>query len=354
MIRRTRGLVLCCALSGFVVIGCTEERELGSPPLVFDDVNPLLEESCVECHGGMDPEAGYSVEDYFRTIRCIPDPDGQAATLPADETAPILAVLEQPDHADLLDMSETEALTSWVVEGAVPNDRGTHPGEWNDPRSELWHGAYLRDTAWQGIVDPAAEDACGRCHAGSPAPVEGVVSFPAGATDCTDCHTLPGGVMACGTCHGEGERSYPPRDQCYFRGPPEGFSHQPHDDPSANNPSGLECQSCHFGIDFSMLDGDGLHANGVVDVVFQPAWGSDASYDFETRQCATTCHVRGGTTPDVSWDAGELDLQCDACHQNPPLGHANIACNSCHRGINAEGTVLSEDAPHINGRVDVF
>ena len=339
-------------LGVLVAVGCTEERELEMPPLVFDSVDPILQESCVECHGGAEPEAGYSVEGYFQTIRCIPDPDGQPATLPPDETAPILAVLEEESHSGLLDAPSTETLATWVVQGAVPYRRSTHPGQWNDPRSELWHGTYLRETAWQPIVDPTREDACGLCHQGSPAPVESVVVFPEGATDCTDCHSMPRGVLACGTCHGEGERPYPPRDQCYFRGPPEGFAHRAHDEPSANNPSGLGCQACHFGIDFSMLDGQ--HGNGMVDVVFQPAWGPEATYDFETRACATTCHIRGGTTPEVAWDEGELALQCDACHENPPTGHTNIACNGCHQGINAEGTALTEDAPHINGRVDVF
>ena len=354
MRRPVRGSWALGVLCGILLLSCTEERAVEQPPLVFDDVSPILEESCVECHGGEVPAAGYSVEDYLLTIRCIPDPDGQPATEPPDERAPILAVLTTPSHADLLDDSEGEALGTWVAEGAVPNDRGTHPARWNDPRSDAWHGAYLAETDWQGIVDPASDDACGLCHPGSPAPVEGIVSFPPGATDCTDCHTLPGGVMACGTCHGDGDRSYPPRDQCYFRGPPEGFAHSSHAEPSANNPSGLGCQACHFGIDFTMLDSDGLHANGAVDVVFQPAWGVDASYDAETLACATTCHIRGGTTPDVAWDDGSLDLQCDACHQNPPIGHSTIACNNCHRGINAAGTQLTPDAPHINGRVDAF
>jgi hypothetical protein len=335
-----------------VLLGCTEERELPEPPVVFADVDPILQESCVECHAEPLPAAGYSVEDYFRTIRCIPDPDGQPATLPSDETAPILAVLERPDHAGLLDMGQTEALTAWVAEGAVPDPRSTHPGAWNDPRADDWHGTYLRDTEWQPIVDPTRSDACGLCHAGSPAPVEGIINFPEGATDCTECHSLPGGVMACGTCHGDGERPYPPRDQCYFQGPPEGLSHDAHALPSPNNWSGLGCEACHFGEDYSMLGGN--HANGTVDVIFQPAWGPDASYDADTLACATTCHIRGGTTPDVAWDDGALDLQCDACHMNPPTGHATIACNTCHQGINPEGTALTPDAPHINGRVDVF
>ncbi len=341
-----------------LAVGCTEERQFEEPPLVFADVDPVLQDNCVGCHGGPSAEAGYSVEDYFHTIRCIPDPEGQPATVPEDqavpESAPIVAVLDEESHAGFLDMEETETLTTWVAQGAVPDDRGTHPAAWNDPRADEWHGDYLRQTDWQPIVDPTREDACGLCHPGSPAPVEGVFNFPEAATDCTECHDLPGGVLACGTCHGDGERAYPPRDQCYFRGPPAGYAHQSHDEPSPNNWSGLGCETCHFGIDFTMLGGGGEHANGMVNVVFQPAWGADATYDFETRACATTCHIRGGTTPDVAWDDGELDLQCDACHMNPPAGHSTIACNSCHRGINAEGTALTPEAPHINGRVDAF
>jgi predicted CxxxxCH...CXXCH cytochrome family protein len=340
------------------ILGCNEARELDEPPVVFADVDPILQEHCIECHGGPEAEADYRVEDYLTTIRCIPDPEGQPATIPVDEavpqTAPILAVLDEENHAELLDPQQTGALTQWVADGAVPAPRSTHPGQWSDPRAEDWHGNYLRGTNWQPIVDATRSDACGLCHPGSPAPVEGVINFPPDATDCTDCHDMPGGVMACGTCHGDQDRPYPPRDQCYFPGPPAGYAHQSHDEPSPNNWSGLGCEACHFGIDFSMLDGDGLHANGEVDVVFQPAWGPDATYDPGTLACATTCHTRGGTTPVVAWDEGALDLQCNACHQTPPPGHSTIACNACHRGINAAGTALTPEALHINGRVDAF
>jgi hypothetical protein len=339
-------------LAALVLAGCNDARDREEPPAVYADVEPILQEHCVECHSGPLAEADYRVEDYFQTIRCIPDPEGEPATLPPDTTAPILAVLEEESHADLLDPEETYGLTTWVVEGAVPANRSTHPGQWTDPRAEDCHGNYLRDTDWQPIVDPTRSDACGLCHPGSPAPVEGIINFPPDATDCTDCHDLPGGVMACGTCHGDGERAYPPRDQCYFRGPPAGYAHESHDEPSPNNWSGLDCQTCHFGIDFSTLDG--AHGNGEVDLIFQPAWGPDATYDFDTLACATTCHIRGGTTPDVAWNEGALDLQCDACHQNPPAGHSTVACNNCHRGINAAGTRLTPEAPHINGRVDAF
>ncbi len=350
--RAHRRWVAGLSLAALALTGCNEARDRPVPPLVFADVDPILQESCVECHSGPAAAANYRVEDYFTTIRCIPDPEGQPATLPPDESAPILAVLQQPSHADLLDPDDTSTLTSWVTEGAFPDARGTHPGQWSDPRSVDWHGSYLRTTDWQPIIDPERQDACGLCHEGSPAPVEEVTVYPPGATDCTDCHTLPGGVMACGTCHGDGLRAYPPRDQCYFPGPPAGYAHAPHVQSSANNPRGLDCQACHFGQDYSMLGG--RHANGDIDVVFQPAWGPDASYDPETRVCATTCHVRGGTTPVVAWDEEQLELECNSCHQNPPIGHAKIACNQCHRGINPAGTRLTIEAPHINGRVDAF
>jgi len=226
--------------------GCAEAREREEPPVVHADVHPILEAKCAECHSGPLAEADYRVEDYLQTIRCIPDPEGQPATLPSDPTAPILAVLERPDHAGLLDDDETRGLTTWVTDGAVPANRSTHPGKWIDPRADDWHGNYLRETDWQPIVDPERSDACGLCHQGSPPLGDVVVKPPPGATDCIDCHSLPGGVMACGTCHGDGERAYPPRDQCYFGGPPEGHAHDAHTTPSANMLRPLDCQACHF------------------------------------------------------------------------------------------------------------
>lgn len=333
----------------FVLAACSEERETADVPPVFADVAPILDDGCLECHSGPAAAADYRVDDYLETIYCVPD--GQPATLPADPSAPIVQVLELSSHADLLTPEQTQTLEDWVFAGAVPMRAGSHPASWIDPRSEDWHGAYLAETDWQGIVDPTSGDACGLCHPGSPAPVPRVEFFLPEATDCTSCHDLPGGVMACGTCHGDGERPYPPRDQCYFPGPPFGGLHDAHTQPSAASTRGLSCQSCHFGADYEMLTGS--HGNGEVDVLFQPAWGAGASYDFDTQQCATSCHARGGSDPIVAWNQ-ELDLDCSSCHQNPPEGHLEIACNLCHRGIDSAGTKLGADAPHLNGRVDAF
>lgn len=331
------------------VAGCSEARDRPEPATTFGDIDPILQESCVECHSGPLAAADYRVEDYLETIGCVPD--GQPATLPSDAGAPIIAVLERPDHVGLLAEEQTQGLTAWVSEGAFPANRGTHPGKWIDPRAQDWHGSYLRATDWQPIVDPERSDACGLCHQGSPAPVEGITQYPPGATACTDCHDLPGGVMACGTCHGDELRPYPPRDQCYFPGPPAGFAHETHTTSSANMARPLDCQACHFGDDYSSLEG--RHGNGEVDVVFQPAWGPDANYDSDTLRCATTCHTRGGTTPVVAWDE-ELEIDCESCHERPPAGHSSASCDGCHRGINSEGTRLTIEAPHINGRVDAL
>ncbi|MGB5220161.1 MAG: hypothetical protein WBN60_03970, partial [Polyangiales bacterium] len=120
--------VITLAVGAVAIAGCIEERSIAEPPSVFAEVSPILEENCLECHGGPLAAANYRVEDYFTTIRCIPDAEGPPATLPPDDSAPILAVLEKPSHADLLDAEDTSSLTTWVTEGAVPNSRGTHPG----------------------------------------------------------------------------------------------------------------------------------------------------------------------------------------------------------------------------------
>lgn len=334
-----------------LLLSCSESRDFPESPTVFTEVAPILQTGCLECHGGDSPAANYRVEDYFTSIYCIPDAEGLPAAMPPDQTAPILAVLERADHQSLIDDPQEQTLQDWVVTGALPRRRGSHPAGFGDPFSGDWHGAYLRNQQWLPLTDPERSDACGLCHEGSVTNVPGV-EFPApGATPCTTCHDEPDGVMACGTCHGDGERPYPPRDQCFFRGPPFGGLHGVHATSSANAPRPLGCQSCHFGEDYRMLTGG--HANGEVNVTFQPAWGESASYDFDTQTCNTTCHARGGTTPVVAWDQ-DLEIDCASCHENPPAGHSTIACNSCHRGIDVEGMQLGPSAPHLNGRVDAF
>ncbi|MEM9727130.1 MAG: hypothetical protein AAF997_00995 [Myxococcota bacterium] len=328
---------------------CDEKRDRPEPATAFAEVSPILDAACLECHSGGEPAAGYSVADYLETIRCVPD--GQPATLPADLSAPILSVLDRADHASLLEPDDRETLTNWVTEGAWPARNGTHPGQWLDPRTPEWHGTYLRENDWAPLLDPTRGDACGLCHEGAPVPVSGVDGPAPGADDCTSCHDLPGGVMSCGTCHGNGFVPYPPRDQCYFPGPPSGGAHMAHAVPSATLPTAFGCQTCHFGQRYASLDD--FHGDGDLHVVFQPAWGPDARYDFESLACATTCHTRGGSTTTIAWD-DERTFDCGSCHQALPAGHSQIACTGCHRGITPEGDALNPEAPHMNGRIDAF
>ncbi|MGB5681956.1 MAG: hypothetical protein WBM47_08925, partial [Polyangiales bacterium] len=73
--------VLCLSLASLSLSACIEERDLPQPPLAFADVEPILQDSCLECHSGPEAAANYRVEDYFTTIRCIPDAEGPPATL---------------------------------------------------------------------------------------------------------------------------------------------------------------------------------------------------------------------------------------------------------------------------------
>ena len=167
MIQWTRQFSVVSPLVAMLaVVGCSEARDRPEPASVFADIDPILQEHCVECHSGSLAAADYRVEDYLETIRCVPD--GQPATLPPEPAAPIIAVLDQPDHVGLLTEDETQGLTIWVTDGAFPANRSTHPGQWIDPRATDWHGSYLRATDWQPIVDSERSDACGLCHRGSP------------------------------------------------------------------------------------------------------------------------------------------------------------------------------------------
>jgi predicted CxxxxCH...CXXCH cytochrome family protein len=217
---------------------------------------------------------------------------------------------------------------------AAPSDPGgVHPTGIDDPTSPAWHGTLLASEHWSGMLDPNANDACGRCHAGSPAPVPGVTSFAPGATACTTCHSEPSGPLACDTCHSPG-------------GP-----HAAHIAPSPSDATGLPCSTCHPVPGEPVIGG--LHGDGVVEVVFDPARvAPEASYDGATRVCAVACHDLGGARPRPSWNDTK-PIVCGDCHTSPPTGHFPGPCTECHEEANASGTALSGGPLHMNGRVDL-
>jgi predicted CxxxxCH...CXXCH cytochrome family protein len=183
-----------------------------------------------------------------------------------------------------------------------PPEGAQHPDGWIEPKSANFHG---KDLAARGF--PIWE--CRACHG---ADYQG---GPVGV-GCTsaNCHTKPGAVEFCGTCHG-GEAG--PR--------PSTGAHDKH---------AAYCQDCHTVPEVVASQG---HLNGTADVKFSlHAWlgGAQPSYDPATKTCAGVyCHV--DSTP--KWETPSGETPCDSCHGAPPSSHTRWAyvatvdqCKNCH------------------------
>jgi predicted CxxxxCH...CXXCH cytochrome family protein len=263
-----------------------------------------------------------------------------------------LRVLETASHRDLLDVAARKVISAWVEGGAFPLRGTVHAPGIADPRSTDWHGKLLRDERWRPMLDPNHDHACGRCHEGSPARPSGVTSAAPRATACTTCHDEPGGVLACGTCHGDGKRSFPPRDACFF---PDDRSragaHAAHTGASASAAGGLPCSACHPTPGDDVMSG--LHGNGGVEIIFdEHLVGANPSFDRGTGACAVACHDRGGERARPTWN-DDVAMRCGDCHGAPPAQHYRGACDSCHSEVDATGTKLTARMLHGNGRVDL-
>jgi predicted CxxxxCH...CXXCH cytochrome family protein len=345
-----RGATLALALSVGAAMSCTEPRASTALPVVFDaDVAPILAARCASCHGASAPAAGWSATSYLGAIACV-EPTGAAAVLPADARAPIVKALAEPSHRGFATSAEAATLGAWVEQGAPAFVGVVHDPGVVDPRAPSFHGATLRAARWAPMLDASDPDACGRCHDGAPARPAGVTSSAPGATACTACHTEPGGVLACGTCHGDGARAYPPRDPCFFPGD-QGGAHAAHVEPSAAHADGYACATCHPMPGPRVIGG--LHGDGKVDVRFDAsAVPGSPTYDDATGACAVACHDAGGARARPTW-TDTTPMRCGDCHGAPPADHPPGACDTCHVEANADGTALARGPLHLNGEVDL-
>jgi hypothetical protein len=225
--------------------------------------------------------------------------------------------------------------------GACAGDREglrSFPDGVHDP-GFAGHGAVLRAERWAPMLDASADDACGRCHEGTPAPPAGVTSSAPGAPPCTKCHDQPGGVLACSTCHGSADRGV-------LSG-----AHARHVSASPVRQSGLPCSTCHPVPGTSVIGG--LHGDGTVEIAFDATLvPGEASYDASTHACAVSCHDRGGARPRLGW-SDAVAIGCGDCHESPAAGHYPGACTRCHAESNSAGTALSGGPLHIDGNVDL-
>jgi predicted CxxxxCH...CXXCH cytochrome family protein len=335
----------------WTLLSCTKERPVEEGPPVFDnDIEVLLARRCAPCHEGETPPGGWRATSFLDVIACVAS-NGAPATLPPDERAPILRVLDTDRHRGLIDPTAYSVLDSWVRGGAPAFRPTVHPPGIVDPRSDQWHGKLLRDRRWAPMLDGNDVDACGRCHDGSPARPDGVFHAAPDATACTSCHSEPTGALACSTCHGQGDHAYPPRDPCFFPGDgATAGAHAAHANPTASS-EGFACVTCHPMPSADVMSG--IHGNGAVEIVFDAMGiGAGGSYDRTTGVCAVACHDRGGARARPKWsDPGPMT--CGGCHGAPPAGHYQGSCTTCHAEANSAGDALTGHVLHLNGRVDL-
>lgn len=345
------GFTSFLALTG----ACSANRAPQAAPVFDQDVAPILAAHCESCHGGASPAAGWSAASFLGAIACV-SPSGAPAALPRDAMAPILSVLTTPSHSGFLSAADTATLTAWVTGGSPAFQGAVHVPGIVDPRSAAFHGTLLRSERWAQMLDPNNDNACGRCHDGTLSRPAGVTLAAPGATACTSCHSQPGGVLACSTCHGDGTRDFPPRDLCFFPGDAKtAGAHAAHVESSKDRLGGYPCSTCHpvpsATPPASVISG--LHGNGSVNVIFdQTLIQGEASFDAATNVCTVACHDVGGHRPRPDW----LDLTpvgCNDCHLSPPAGHFSGPCTECHSEVNATGTALSGGPLHLDGRVEL-
>jgi predicted CxxxxCH...CXXCH cytochrome family protein len=335
------------------MIACEPKKRAETPPepMYEGDIEQVLEAHCEGCHGEEDAGADYRVDSYANVLGCPGhDPEQRCVDTGPDGGRAILDVLSREDHAQLLDTDEHARLRHWVEHDVPLRVSAVHSPQISNSRSPDWHGKLASADDFAPLLAAEHDGACGRCHAGAPV-TPAAVQYPApGAPECTQCHTEPEGVLACGTCHGDGAaRAYPPRDGCMF-GPTQPDAHRVHLESTRLGMRRLTCTSCHPGAHAEL---SGTHANGVLDVVFDADLaGPDPSYDPETGQCSVACHNRGGARATPTFhETGPMD--CNDCHRAPPEPHYAGACNGCHHEVNASGTALTGLTLHMNGRVDL-
>jgi len=335
-------------------VGCESAREEAEAPVTYaETIGPLFEARCAECHAeGAEAAGAYRVGEYLDALGCVPD--GRPATVAGEDGSyPLLTALDRADHEGVLTAAQRAVVVRWLQGGARSRESFVHKLGILDPRSSEWHGKQATANGFRRLMEVDRDDACGRCHDGTPTTRGGDWRPLARAPSCTSCHDQPNGVLACGTCHGQDLQPLPPRDVCLFPDSPTPGAHMAHLHGPMAEPLGLECATCHPEPGEPVLSG--THGNGTIDVSVQLPEGviwKPVVYDPETHSCTGGCHSLEGTHAVPVWsEPGPLD--CQSCHLSPPVPHAPSACTKCHRDVAPDGTALGPNAPHLNGKIDL-
>ncbi|NJK88341.1 MAG: CxxxxCH/CxxCH domain-containing protein [Myxococcales bacterium] len=326
-----------CSLA-WLAVGCEEAREpLGTPacPSWRGEVEALLADGCVSCHGAALAEGNYRLDDYVEALGSGSDSEPNVTA--RDATSRLLTILDA-DEAHRVSTRAKGTLDRWVVSCAAQfTESSVHGPGIMDPSSPQFHGAEISATGYDF-------EACATCHGDD---------FGGGGSgaSCLTCHET--GPRDCITCHSDtlalGE-------------------HQVHSLGGSFLEKAYDCTVCHI-VPAAFEDaGHVFLADGSLDpappeVIFSgiassPIVGAPAAtYDPSSGSCSNTyCHA-----PDVSdanatqlaplWNGGAA-MDCTSCHGQPPEEHPGEACGSCHLSVSTGPDVLVNKTLHLNGSVE--
>jgi predicted CxxxxCH...CXXCH cytochrome family protein len=345
------------------ILGCAKARplvnDLRTCPDWQNDIRPLFQEKCSECHSSGDagqPKGGYDTTTYNLALGTGTRPDVVAG----DANSTLLSVLSPATASDPhTGMSDVYAqVRIWVVDcraSYLEEATSVHTAGVLNPAQADFHGTIVLKSNFDfrvcqkchgdDFAGGAAKVSCLSCHQGSGGLPPGVMSAP-GKPACAACHAstpssgkhkshVDGGLLAkqfaCSTCHPDHQREL---------------------DPLAHA----------FASDNSLRTGPALVSlTGLA--AFTPADGTRAgppAWDPSGRTCRNVyCH--GATFADPAavtnnprWDATPRPATqtCTFCHGLPPNGAGGTRCSNCHHNVVDAQANLVSTTLHLNGTVD--
>lgn len=275
----------------------------------------------------------------------------------------------------------TVVLTS-CSEYRTTNSYETHPGGWNTPSSNAFHGHGALKTHGLGCASCHRGNenvrGCYSCHESRAhqqmiASLDWVLSecsgchgadYSGGQTgvSCKECHIGPNGPEDCTTCHW-----LPPVNDA---GLPYGMNSGAAGAHSAHMSKGYACTECHLQVDdishADALPAEVEFADAQIANIYphEPIYLSSGPPENGNGSCGSLyCHsdARGGSpNRPVSWHSDPT--VCGDCHSMPPPSpHSSTAqCHQCHLNVNPNSNYEYPDSIrflepelHVNGVKEV-